>query len=125
MYPAFNPPNNENETIKESPVLRRANGHHEVFVESRCHSEHPGTVRVSQLIHVINAYLDRLAVLPKKSYVQHVAIFKNHGREAGAYLLHAHTQLIVSPIIPTYLKKNLRQAKNTGTKTMNAYSVTF
>ena len=112
LYPAFAPPTKENQTIKESPVLTRAIGHHEVFVESPCHSEHPGTARISQLIHVINAYLDRLAVLSKKPYVQHVAIFRNHGREAGASLSHAHTQLIASPIVPTLIEEELEASKN-------------
>ena len=60
---------------------------------------------------MINAYLDRLAVLSKKSYVQHVAIFKNHGRDAGASLSHAHTQLIVSPILPTLFEEELEAGK--------------
>ncbi|MCJ7614583.1 DUF4921 family protein [Candidatus Bathyarchaeota archaeon] len=112
LYPAFAPPNKENQTIKESPVLARAIGHHEVFVESPCHSEHPGTARIPQLIHVINAYLDRLAALSKKPYVQHVTIFRNHGREAGASLSHAHTQLIASPIVPTIIEEELEASKN-------------
>jgi len=96
LYPAFAPPTEENVMIKESPVLKRAVGHHEVFVESPCHDEHPGVARVSQLVHVINAYLDRLTDLSGNSYVKHVSIFRNHGREAGASLSHAHTQLIAT-----------------------------
>jgi len=112
LYPAFTPPTEENVMLKESPVLKRAVGHHEVFVESPCHDEHPGAARVSQLVHVINAYLDRLTALSAKPYVKHVTIFKNHGREAGASLSHTHTQLIATPLVPTLIEEELEASKN-------------
>jgi len=112
LYPAFVPPTKENVTLKESSTLKRASGHHEVFVESPCHDEHPGTMRVSQLVHVINAYLDRIIALSKKSYVKHVTIFRNHGREAGASLSHAHTQLIATSSVPTLIEEELETSKN-------------
>jgi UDPglucose--hexose-1-phosphate uridylyltransferase len=111
LYPAFAPPTKKNVTINESPVLARAVGHHEVFVESPCHDEHPGAARVSQLVHVINSYLDRLAALSRKSYVKHVAIFRNHGNEAGASLSHAHTQLIAIPFVPRILEEELEASR--------------
>ncbi|HSQ53307.1 MAG TPA: galactose-1-phosphate uridylyltransferase, partial [Acidobacteriota bacterium] len=61
-YPAFSPPNEET-LLNETAVLKNAVGHHEVVIESPCHNEHPGTARVSQLVHVINAYLDRLTAI--------------------------------------------------------------
>ena len=112
LYPVFAPPIKENVTIKESSALKRAVGHHEVFVESTCHGEHPGTARVSQLVHVINAYLDRLAALSRKSYVKHVTIFRNHGRKAGASLSHAHTQLIATSSVSTLIEEELEASKN-------------
>jgi len=112
LYPTFAPPTKETVTIKESPALKRAVGHHEVFVESPCHDEHPGTARVSQLVHVINAYLDRITALSRKSYVKHVTIFKNHGREAGASLSHAHTQLIATSSVPTLIEEEVEASKN-------------
>jgi UDPglucose--hexose-1-phosphate uridylyltransferase len=115
-YPAFTPPTEETATVKESPVLARATGHHEVVIESPCHDEHPGAARVSQLVHVINAYLDRLTDLSAKPYVKHVTLFKNHGLEAGASLSHAHTQLIATPFIPTILEEELEASKSFWTQ---------
>jgi len=116
LYPAFTPPNKETVTAKESSVLVRATGHHEVIVESPRHDEHPGVAQVSQLVHVMNAYLERLKDMSKKPYVQHVAIFRNHGREAGASLSHAHTQLIATPFIPRILEEELEASKSFWTK---------
>lgn len=108
LYPAFTPPDDsENAEVKESPFLARAIGHHEVLIESPNHDEHPGEARISQLIHVINAYLDRLKALSAKTYVRYVSIFRNHGREAGASLSHAHTQIIAAPFVPAILEEEL------------------
>ena len=108
LYPAFTPPDDsENAEVKESPFLARAIGHHEVLIESPNHDEHPGEARISQLTHVINAYLDRLKALSSKTYVRYVSIFRNHGREAGASLSHAHTQIIAAPFVPAILEEEL------------------
>ena len=108
LYPAFTPPDESEEAdVKESPLLARAIGHHEVLIESPNHDEHPGEARISQLIHVINAYLDRLKALSSKTYVRYVSIFRNHGREAGASLSHAHTQIIAAPFVPAILEEEL------------------
>jgi UDPglucose--hexose-1-phosphate uridylyltransferase len=114
-YPAFSPPSEET-LLTETAVLKNAVGHHEVVIESPCHDEHPGTARVSQLVHVINAYFDRLTAISRNSYVKHVTIFRNHGREAGASLSHAHSQLIATPFIPRILEEELAASKNFWTQ---------
>jgi len=116
LYPAFTPPDKEKVKVKESPLLAKAVGHHEVLVESPCHDEHPGVARTSQLVHVINAYLDRLNDLSVKPYVNYVSIFRNHGRDAGASLSHAHTQLIATPFVPRIIDEELEACKKFWTK---------
>jgi UDPglucose--hexose-1-phosphate uridylyltransferase len=112
LYPAFTPPNKETKRIQKTPLLKRATGHHEVVVESPRHEEHPGVARISQLVHVINAYIDRLTTLSSKPYVKYVSIFRNQGLEAGASLSHAHTQLIATPFTPTIPKEEVEASKN-------------
>ena len=102
----------KNVLIKESPELARAVGHHEVIIESQCHDEQPAAARVPQLVHVINAYLDRLAALSKKSYVKYVSIFRNHGPEAGASLSHPHSQLIATPFLPAIPEEELEASQS-------------
>ncbi len=108
LYPAFTPPSEEKKArVKESSVLARAIGHHEVLVESPRHEEHPGVARIPQLVHVINAWLDRMNEFSAKTYVEYVSIFRNHGLEAGASLSHAHTQLISTPFVPRIVGEEL------------------
>jgi UDPglucose--hexose-1-phosphate uridylyltransferase len=113
LYPAFTPPDEVEITKigKDEFLLERATGHHEVIIESPNHDEHPGVARVSQLIHVVDAYIDRLRELSSKPYVRYISIFRNHGLEAGASLSHAHTQLIATPIIPKIVEEELKACK--------------
>lgn len=108
LYPAFAPPGrHENVKGKEEFVLEEAVGHHEVLVESPRHDEHPGVARISQLVHVVNAYLDRLTEISARDYTKYVSVFRNHGRDAGASLSHAHTQLISTPLVPRIVGEEL------------------
>ena len=117
LYPAFTPSSRQEKArVKESPVLVRAIGHHEVLVESPRHDEHPGVARIPQLVHVIDAYLDRLNELSAKPYVKYVSIFRNHGLEAGASLSHAHTQLIATPLVPRIMSEELGASRRYWTK---------
>jgi UDPglucose--hexose-1-phosphate uridylyltransferase len=112
LYPAFTPPKGEiSDAKKEAFVVVEANGHHEVLIESPNHDEHPGVARVSQLVYVVNACIDRLRELSSKPYVRYVSIFRNHGLEAGASLSHAHTQLIATPILPKIIEEELKASE--------------
>ncbi len=117
LYPAFTPPQEEvGEQVPEGFIAERAVGHHEVLIESPRHDEHPGVARVSQLIHVVNAYIDRMNELCKNKYVKYVSIFRNHRLEAGASLSHAHTQIITTPSIPRIVKEELKTSKEVWRK---------
>lgn len=113
LYPALTPPKKGERVGLERGVLARASatGHHEVLVESPNHDEHPGVARVFQLVHVVNAYVDRLRELCSKPYVGYVSIFRNHRREAGASLSHAHSQLITTPVLPRIVQEELEASR--------------
>jgi UDPglucose--hexose-1-phosphate uridylyltransferase len=113
LYPAFCPPkrNINRKQITKNDSLFMAVGHHEVLVESPIHDEGPADARIPQLAHVVNGYIDRLRELSEKPYVQYVAIFRNHGLEAGASLSHAHSQIIATPFIPRTVKEEMTSSR--------------
>ena len=113
LYPAFSVPEREKEKFKGESTLSRAIGHHEILIESPKHNEHPGVARISQLKLTINAYIDRMNYLYSKPYVKYVSIFRNHGREAGASLSHAHSQIIATPLVTKIQKEELHSSKQT------------
>jgi UDPglucose--hexose-1-phosphate uridylyltransferase len=114
LYPAFNPPQKGaggggGNAVKGDSAL--AVGHHEVLVESPNHDEHPSDASISQLLHVVNAYVDRLLELASKPYVEYVSIFRNHGLEAGASLSHAHSQIIATPFVPKIVEEEMKASR--------------
>ncbi|MGD0643451.1 MAG: DUF4921 family protein [Candidatus Bathyarchaeia archaeon] len=113
LYPAFSPPKqplDETQIIK-SECFGCAIGHHEVIAESPNHDEDPADAKLSQLELVIKAYIDRFRELSAKPYVKYVSIFRNYGREAGASLSHAHSQIIATPIVPATIQEELDASK--------------
>jgi UDPglucose--hexose-1-phosphate uridylyltransferase len=102
LYPAFAPYKHANyqEEIMKNENFGYAIGHHEVIVESPNHDEDPADAELSQLKLLVNAYIDRLRELSAKPYVKYVSIFRNYGREAGASLSHAHSQIMATPLVP-------------------------
>ena len=113
LYPAFSPPKTQNDQtqIMQSDNFGCAVGHHEVLVESPTHDEHPADAELPQLMHVVNAYLDRTRELSTELYVKYVSIFRNHGLEAGASLSHAHSQIIATPTVPRIVEEELAASK--------------
>ena len=113
LYPAFTPPKEgvSQRQFLKSDDLGVAVGHHEVLVESPNHDAHPADAEISQLVHVINGYIDRLRELSAKPYVQYVSIFRNHGLEAGASLSHAHSQIIAMPFIPKIVAEEIKASR--------------
>jgi UDPglucose--hexose-1-phosphate uridylyltransferase len=113
LYPAFAPPKDPTDQtqIIKSENLSNAIGHHEVLIESPNHDEHPANAELSQLTLLINAYIDRFRDLSAEPYVKYVSIFRNYGREAGASLSHAHSQIIATPTIPRIPAEEMEASK--------------
>jgi len=114
LYPAFSPPQTQSD---QAHIMQRDNfgyaiGHHEVLVESPNHDEHIADAELPQLMHLVNAYVDRLSGLSAEPYVHYVSIFRNHGLEAGASLSHAHSQIIATPFVPTIVEKETAASRD-------------
>jgi UDPglucose--hexose-1-phosphate uridylyltransferase len=113
LYPAFAPPKDpaDEAQIMKSETDGYAIGHHEVLIESPNHDEDPADAELPQLKLLIKAYIDRLRELSAKPYVQYVSIFRNYGKEAGASLSHAHSQMIATPTVPRIPAEEMAASK--------------
>jgi UDPglucose--hexose-1-phosphate uridylyltransferase len=113
LYPAFTPPKkpSDQKQIMKNGNYGTAIGYHEVITESPNHDEDPAEAEPAQLKLLINAYIDRLRELSAKPYVKYVSIFRNYGKEAGASLSHAHSQIIATPIVPRILTEEIAASK--------------
>jgi len=110
-YPAFMPSNQLKEE-SEGKLYQKveAAGFHEVVV-TKDHDKHIALLQISEIKEILDAYQQRFIELAKKPLVKYVAIFHNHGSEAGASIYHPHSQIITTPLIDTDLKKALSNSK--------------
>ena len=75
-------------------------GAHEVIIETPEHLSSTSALEEERIHEVLHTYRDRLLDLKKDSRLVYGLIFKNVGQQAGASMEHAHSQLIVTPIVP-------------------------
>ena len=113
MFPAFAPLKDPTEStqIMKSNSFGYAVGYHEVLVESPNHADQPPDAPLGQLVHLVNAYKDRLGDIAREPYVRYVQVFRNYGLEAGASLSHPHSQIIATPFVPSILAEEQAASK--------------
>ncbi|TSA45031.1 galactose-1-phosphate uridylyltransferase [bacterium] len=81
-------------------------GDHEVII-SRPHNK-PFALQDESLIDLtLQAYIDRVNELKQHDEVRYVHIIQNHGAQAGASVIHPHSQVIAIPFLPERIQAEL------------------
>ncbi|OGR68841.1 MAG: galactose-1-phosphate uridylyltransferase [Elusimicrobia bacterium GWC2_61_19] len=75
-------------------------GFHEVVIETPEHGRQLETMPTEAVADVVRTFMLRVSAIKKDPRIKYVMIFKNHGRNAGASLLHPHSQIIAMPMAP-------------------------
>ena len=104
----------EGEVVREAVGLNdtvSGVGAHEIIVETPSSNQQLADLSVEEIVLVLQAYRARLLDLRRDLRLRYVLIFKNKGREAGASVAHAHSQLIATPIIPTIVVQELSSCR--------------
>ena len=99
-YPALTP---DGETHRRGEPLAREMdgvGYHEVVVESPQHDERLDEMSIDRLAGVVTTWRDRYRTLAVDPRVKAVIVFKNFGERAGTSLVHPHSQILATPVIP-------------------------
>jgi UDPglucose--hexose-1-phosphate uridylyltransferase len=89
-----------------------AHGSAEVLIECAEHLDSPTELTADQLADVFRAYRERMLALATDARLEHVAVFKNVGAEAGASLGHTHSQLVATTFVPDLLRAELEGAES-------------
>lgn len=99
-YPALR----AGKTLKRGEVgpydLMDGTGFHEVIIESPEHDQDLWQMSNAQVEAVVSAYRQRLIDLGTRPTIEYVLIFRNHGERAGTSMIHPHSQVIATPVIP-------------------------
>ena len=86
-------------------------GAHEVIIENPDPTLELADLDVSEIALVLRAFRSRLLDLRRDTRLRYILIFKNKGRDAGASIAHPHSQLIATPIIPTFVVQELKSCR--------------
>ena len=85
-------------------------GAHEVIIETPDHCATIGNMTNRQAEEVALMYRDRFLDLKGDKRIESITCFRNRGARAGASLLHPHSQLIATPMVPEMLRRRLEMA---------------
>ncbi len=111
LYPAFFPYPELDRKV-EGGIYEKMNaaGFHEVVI-TKDHNKQLAVLPLKKVEEVFRAYKIRFQELKDKKFVNHISIFHNHGREAGASIAHPHSQIITTPLVDSDLNTALDNAK--------------
>ncbi|WP_281951635.1 galactose-1-phosphate uridylyltransferase [Nitrosophilus kaiyonis] len=109
-YPAL-----KNEIFRKNKkcIFESFNGYgfHEIVIETPDICKQFESFTIDEFYLLLKTYQKRLNSLYENEYIQYVHIFKNRGYEAGASILHSHSQILALPYIPTQIKTILNQSE--------------
>ncbi len=86
-------------------------GAHEIVVESPAHTRSLSDLTEDEFLHLLNVYRDRILDLKKDNRFKYILIVKNHGELTGSYILHPHSHVLATPIIPQRIELELENSR--------------
>lgn len=92
-------------------VKRSAFGYHEVIAETTDHKRQLWDLDENELCELFRVYASRIKELSKKKGVEYVQLFKNSGSEAGTSIIHTHTQIVTTNMLPRSLDEKIAAIK--------------
>ena len=75
-------------------------GFHEVVIESPHHNAHLATSSGDMALELLQCFRERGRAHRSHDEIEHTVFFKNHGPTAGASLVHPHSQIVSTPVVP-------------------------
>ncbi len=82
-------------------------GYHEVVVETPRHDRQLAELPVEDIDQVLHVYARRIVELESKPDVAYVNVFKNHGYLGGTSIVHSHSQIMATTVVPPELQNKL------------------
>ncbi|MHB0936914.1 MAG: galactose-1-phosphate uridylyltransferase [Armatimonadota bacterium] len=94
------------------PYLRREGvGHHEVVIETPRHNEDLCMLAPEHIEQVVLMFLLRYQALQGLPSTELVVIFRNHGEKAGTSIIHPHSQIVASSVVPFQVRNKLYEGQ--------------
>lgn len=93
---------------------QEAYGSHEVIVESAKRDMQLWDLSPEDMAQLFGVYQGRIAASKEDPRLTSAVVFKNHGKEGGASLVHSHTQLIASALPFSRLERRRAYQERSG-----------
>lgn len=95
-------------------LLRRISGvgYHEVIVESPHHNTCSALQTPQEVALVFRTFIERAWQVQTDRRIEYLLFFKNHGRQAGASLMHPHSQMVALPMVPNDVRVRADEARH-------------
>ncbi|MFA6306495.1 MAG: galactose-1-phosphate uridylyltransferase [Patescibacteria group bacterium] len=87
---------------------KKAYGAQEVVIETPDHEKELHDLSEAQIEQLLRMYAKRTAALCNIKNIEYVLCFKNQGSKAGASIVHAHSQIFATDIMPSEIKEELK-----------------
>lgn len=107
------------------PVITKQNpkayGVQEVVLETPWHNKELATFSVDHIRQLFETYAARTKSISRDKKIKYILIFKNNGGVAGASLVHAHSQIFATGILPPHIVNKLSRAEEFTTRHGSCY----
>lgn len=91
-------------------LRKQTRGGHEVIIEAPSHVQSITQLQTDHAAMIFQAYQQRLRYWRSVQSMRYAVVFKNNGADAGASLVHAHSQLICTDFLPSDVFKTQRRS---------------
>lgn len=86
-----------------------AYGRHEVLVETPKHDDEMHMLSEKHIAEILRVYSERIKLLSTLDHIKYVNVFKNQGSKGGTSLVHTHSQIVASTLIPRVVREKVEK----------------
>lgn len=110
-FPALTPKRDLNRFSRGIHVVMHGYGHHEVVIETPFHNRPIAKMSAKEVGPIVETYHRRYLDLMKENENMMIIIFRNHGLRAGTSLVHPHSQIIATGMVPHHIRWREKEAQ--------------
>lgn len=103
-FPALSPDQSTQRERHNMFVTMPGFGRHEVIIEHPRHNHDMAQMAAHEVDAIVETYHQRYVELMSEHHNMLALIFRNHGERAGTSLLHPHSQIVVTGIVPHHIR---------------------
>lgn len=104
IYPLFKTINSPQYHTEGPYNFVEAEGEHEIVIYKDADIQ-VRDFSIKKLALMFKAFQIRSLALMRDKYIRHIAIIHNHGYKSGASIIHPHSQIIATPIVPDGIER--------------------